>query len=154
VVQGLARDHPIELVFPDSYMVHADPTRLQQALMNLALNARDAMPEGGLLRFEISRILVQPGEMPPLVYMFPGLWVRISVQDTGSGISTDNLPHIFEPFFTTKPVGQGPGLGLAQVYGIIKQHGGFIDVKSRSGRARSSPSSYPPGCSIISEEGQ
>jgi CheY-like chemotaxis protein len=114
-------------------MVHADPTRLQQAFMNLALNSRDAMPNGGTLRFEISRILVQPGERPPTAYMFPGLWIRISVQDSGEGISTDNLPHIFEPFFTTKPVGQGTGLGLAQVYGIIKQHDGYIDVKSRVG---------------------
>jgi CheY-like chemotaxis protein len=65
--------------------------------------------------------------------MFPGLWIRIVVRDTGTGISTDNLPHIFEPFFTTKPVGEGTGLGLAQVYGIIKQHDGYIDVKSRVG---------------------
>jgi signal transduction histidine kinase len=124
----------LELTYrQDSYLVHADPTRLQQAFMNLALNARDAMPNGGLLHFELSRILVQPGERPPMADMFPGMWIRISVRDTGTGISTDNLPHIFEPFFTTKAVGQGTGLGLAQVYGIIKQHDGFIDVKSRLG---------------------
>ena len=124
----------LELTYrQDSYMVHADPTRLQQAFMNLALNARDAMPNGGMLHFELSRILVQPGERPPMADMFPGMWIRIGVRDTGMGISTDNLPHIFEPFFTTKAVGQGTGLGLAQVYGIIKQHDGFIDVKSRMG---------------------
>jgi len=117
----------------NSYMVRADPTRLQQAFMNLALNSRDAMPEGGLLQFDLNRILVQPGERPPAEEMLPGEWIRITISDTGSGISTDNLPHIFEPFFTTKPVGQGTGLGLAQVYGIIKQHDGFIDVKSRKG---------------------
>ncbi len=124
----------LELTYrQDSYMVHADPTRLQQAFMNLALNARDAMPHGGSLHFEINRILVQPGERSPMADMFPGIWIRISVRDTGEGISTDNLPHIFEPFFTTKSVGEGTGLGLAQVYGIIKQHDGFIDVKSRVG---------------------
>lgn len=124
----------LELTYrQDSYMVHADPSRLQQAFMNLATNARDAMPDGGLLHFELSRILVQPGERPPMADMFPGVWIRIGVRDTGMGISTDNLPHIFEPFFTTKGVGQGTGLGLAQVYGIIKQHDGFIDVKSRVG---------------------
>ena len=114
-----------------SYMVHADPTRLQQALMNLALNARDAMPDGGILHLELNRILVQPGERPPTADMLPGEWVRVIVRDTGVGIPTDHLPHIFEPFFTTKPVGHGTGLGLAQVYGIIKQHDGYIDIKSR-----------------------
>jgi signal transduction histidine kinase len=116
-----------------NYLVHADPTRLQQAFMNLALNARDAMPNGGLLRYELDHLLIEPGQRPPMREMGAGEWVRISVKDSGAGIRTDHLPHIFEPFFTTKPVGQGTGLGLAQVYGIIKQHDGFIDVKSQVG---------------------
>lgn len=131
----------------NKYMVRADPTRLQQALMNLALNARDAMPDGGLLQFELNRILIQPGERPPMEDMLPGEWIRFTISDTGQGISTDKLPHIFEPFFTTKPVGQGTGLGLAQVYGIIKQHDGFIDVKSRKG-AGTTFSIYLPASSV------
>jgi signal transduction histidine kinase len=116
-----------------SYLVHADPTRLQQAFMNLALNARDALPEGGLIQYELNRIVVKPGERPPMTELSPGEWVRITVKDSGMGIRPEHIPHIFEPFFTTKPVGQGTGLGLAQVYGIIKQHDGFIDVKSQPG---------------------
>lgn len=114
----------------ESFVVMADPTRMQQVIMNLAFNARDAMPEGGELRFDLSRLCVEPG-MLPCRDMAPGEWVRVRVSDTGTGISTDALPHIFEPFFTTKPPDQGTGLGLAQVYGIIKQHDGYIDVMSQ-----------------------
>lgn len=117
-----------------SYVVRADPARLQQALMNLALNARDAMPQGGVLRFEVSRYHPKAGEPYPVSDMHPGEWVRIRVSDSGVGIPPEHMPHLFEPFFTTKPVGQGTGLGLAQVYGIIKQHEGFIDVESRVGK--------------------
>jgi CheY-like chemotaxis protein len=125
----------LELAYqPASYLVHADPTRLQQALMNLALNARDAMPAGGMLRFELDRLLLFPGGVSPIADMPPGDWIRLVVEDTGEGIRPENLQHIFEPFFTTKPVGQGTGLGLAQVYGIIKQHNGFIDVESQAGK--------------------
>ncbi len=124
----------LELTYPeDDYIIQADPTRLQQALMNLAVNARDAMPEGGRLSFELDRISLMPGDTPPTVDMPAGEWIRVSVKDTGIGVLPENMPHIFEPFFTTKPTGQGTGLGLAQVYGIIKQHGGFIDVDSQSG---------------------
>lgn len=124
----------LELVYQQgSYLVHADPTRLQQALMNLALNSRDAMVEGGVLRFELGSMLLSAGEKPPIADMPPGEWIRLSVEDTGEGISAENIPHIFEPFFTTKPVGQGTGLGLAQVYGIIKQHNGYLDFESQPG---------------------
>jgi CheY-like chemotaxis protein len=118
---------------PGNYRVNADPTRLQQVFMNLAVNARDAMPQGGVLSFDLKPVRLNLGEIPPVPGMSVGEWVRIVVRDTGSGISEDVLSHIFEPFFTTKPVGQGTGLGLAQVYGIIKQHGGTIDVNSLSG---------------------
>ena len=118
---------------PGAYWVKADPTRLQQVFMNLALNARDAMPEGGRLHFAINHEEFPPGTPTPLPSMPAGKWVRIDVTDSGSGIPKDVQPHIFEPFFTTKPVGQGTGLGLAQVYGIVKQHDGFIDVKSQVG---------------------
>jgi PAS domain S-box-containing protein len=117
-----------------TYMVNADPTRLQQVFMNLALNGRDAMPDGGILKFELDRLIVHPGDLPPIADLQPGDWIRITVRDTGRGVPAEIIPHIFEPFFTTKPVGQGTGLGLAQVYGIIKQHDGFIDVTSQPGK--------------------
>lgn len=124
----------IELKYqPGSYLVNADPTRLQQVFMNLALNSRDAMPDGGVLGFELGHYFQEldaPASLPELTH---GSWVVIRVWDTGNGIPPESMEHIFEPFFTTKPVGKGTGLGLAQVYGIIKQHGGCIDVKSQIG---------------------
>jgi signal transduction histidine kinase/DNA-binding response OmpR family regulator len=115
--------------------VDADPTRLRQVLMNLAINARDAMPEGGRLSFYAATIDVGPGHSPmPLPDMAPGAWLYLAVEDTGTGIATEHLPHIFEPFFTTKAPGAGTGLGLAQVYGIVKQHGGALDVTSTLGK--------------------
>lgn len=113
------------------YLLRADPTRLQQVFINLALNARDAMPSGGELRFKIDRLHLEYNDSLPLADLYPGDWMRVEVADTGRGISSEDLPHIFEPFYTTKPVGQGTGLGLAQVYGIIKQHSGAIDVQNQ-----------------------
>jgi PAS domain S-box-containing protein len=122
---------------PGQYPVKADPTRLQQVFMNLALNARDAMPEGGSLSFSLSHFSLGPEDTLPYPDLTPGDWIRISVRDSGTGITPDTLPHIFDPFFTTKPVGQGTGLGLAQVYGIVKGHNGSIDVRSQVGRGTS-----------------
>jgi CheY-like chemotaxis protein len=102
--------------------------------MNLALNARDAMPEGGALKFTLSKQDVRSYSSPPIRKMPPGRWIHITVADTGEGIPQDDLPHIFEPFFTTKGPGEGTGLGLAQVYGIVKQHDGYIEVTSDSGK--------------------
>jgi signal transduction histidine kinase len=116
---------------PGSFPVHADPTRLQQVLMNLAINARDAMPEGGVLSFDLNKLVLQPGEIPPSPFLPTGEWISITVGDTGLGIPADVIPHIFEPFYSTKPIGEGTGLGLAQAYGIVKQHGGYIDVQSK-----------------------
>jgi CheY-like chemotaxis protein len=114
------------------YTVNADPTRMQQMVTNLALNARDAMREGGELRIILERIEIQPGDSPILPEIEPGDWIRVSVSDSGMGIPADVLPHIFEPFFTTKsPLGSG--LGLAQVHGIVGQHGGRIDVDTEVG---------------------
>ncbi len=114
-----------------TFSILADPTRLQQMLMNLVLNARDAMPQGGVLRLSLARLSLSNNEEMPSRFIQPGEWVVIEVHDTGHGIAPEHLPHIFEPFFTTKPVGLGTGLGLAQVYGIVKQHGGYIDVQSQ-----------------------
>jgi two-component system cell cycle sensor histidine kinase/response regulator CckA len=113
-------------------IVNADPTRMQQMVTNLALNARDAMPEGGELHITLEQIEVRPGESPLLPEMAAGEWAQVTVSDTGTGIPPDVLPHIFEPFFTTRaPLGSG--LGLAQVHGIVGQHGGRIDVDTQVG---------------------
>ncbi len=114
-------------------VVKADPARLQQALMNLATNARDAMPDGGRLRIGLACIEVALGEEAPMAGMPPGQWVCLTVSDTGTGMTEEVQAHLFEPFFTTKPVGKGTGLGLAQVYGIVKQHKGYIGVDTEMG---------------------
>ncbi len=114
------------------YFINADPARMQQVIMNLALNARDAMPKGGELSFALDQIEIQNGQ-PPYPGMETGTWVSIRVSDSGSGIDPDVMLHIYEPFFTTKPQGKGTGLGLSQVYGIVKQHNGFIDAESTPG---------------------
>jgi CheY-like chemotaxis protein len=114
--------------------VNADPTRIQQVLMNLVVNARDAMPEGGELNIGLSRVKVGPDEAPPVAEMDAGTWVCLAVSDTGTGISPEAQLHLFEPFFTTKKPGKGTGLGLAQVYGIVRQHGGHIGVETKMGK--------------------
>jgi signal transduction histidine kinase/ActR/RegA family two-component response regulator len=133
----LARTLPesITVSFEDEdvdYTVNADPTRLQQVIVNLALNARDAMTDGGKLIFALESIEVGADQDGPLPELRPGTWVRLCVRDTGHGIPQHVLPHIFEPFYTTKaPL--GTGLGLAQVHGIVKQHEGEVDVISEEG---------------------
>ncbi|HQE91304.1 MAG TPA: PAS domain S-box protein [Anaerolineae bacterium] len=117
----------------DAYIVNADPTRMQQVFMNLVLNARDAMPEGGKLCIDLKRWHFATAKQTPLPDMPPGDWVEVSVTDTGGGIPDHVLPYIYDPFFTTKPAGKGTGLGLSQVYGIISSHAGYIDVKTQVG---------------------
>jgi len=117
----------------DSYIVNVDPTRAQQVLTNLAVNARDAMPQGGVLSICLEQVTFANPADAPLVAMSPGAWVCVTVADTGTGIPPGVLPHIFEPFFTTKaPL--GTGLGLSQVHGIVEAHAGHIDVKSTVGK--------------------
>jgi signal transduction histidine kinase/ActR/RegA family two-component response regulator len=118
----------------DAYTFNADPTQITQVLTNLAVNARDAMPAGGILQFRLYIFTLNPGERPPYPDMSPGHWLALSISDTGVGIEPEILPRIFEPFFTTKEVGKGTGLGLAQVYGIVTQHEGYIDVKTQVGQ--------------------
>jgi two-component system, cell cycle sensor histidine kinase and response regulator CckA len=115
----------------ETYFIHADPSRIQQVMMNLAVNARDAMPEGGHLQIKLAHVQTEAPKPMPVRDMPPGNWVQIEITDSGDGIPPESLPHIFEPFFTTKEVGQGTGLGLSQVYGIVQQHEGFIDVATK-----------------------
>ncbi|MEZ4833824.1 MAG: response regulator [Caldilineaceae bacterium] len=123
----------IEIVFtaarPD-YQVTLDPARFQQALINMAVNARDAMPNGGQLRLHLTDLDLRPNQKAPVPEMPAGRWLSIEVGDTGDGMPSAILSRIFDPFFSTKERGKGSGLGLAQVYGIVQQHDGFIKVHS------------------------
>jgi len=120
---------------PSACSVMADAGQVQQVLINLALNARDAMPEGGTLRLESAHVTLpgeEPGPRPP--ELKPGAYCLLTVSDTGCGMDAETLAHAFEPFFTTKPFGHGSGLGLSSVYGTLKQSGGDITVESEPGR--------------------
>ena len=115
---------------PGDHAVCVDPARVQQAILNLAFNARDAMPDGGTIHVIISRsIFPESVRCITCGRILEGKWVQVAVNDTGGGISPDTLPHIFEPFFTTRAPA-GSGLGLSQVYGIMKQHDGHINVET------------------------
>jgi signal transduction histidine kinase len=111
----------------------ADPNQLENALLNLTLNARDAMPGGGTLRIETSRLRID-AEQAAQHAVPADEYVRLRVIDTGAGIAPGLLDKVFEPFFTTKPLGQGTGLGLSMVYGFVRQSGGFVSVDSRLGQ--------------------
>jgi PAS domain S-box-containing protein len=111
--------------------VVADPVQLQQVILNLAINARDAMPNGGTLVIEVEDVAIDDGELADVP---AGCYEMIAVRDSGSGIAPDVLQHIFEPFFTTKPEGVGTGLGLATVYGIVRQSGGCLRVETAVGK--------------------
>ena len=114
--------------------VRADRGMIEQILLNLAVNARDSMPEGGELTIATTVRVVDQTELEMEHDVAPGRFVCLTVRDTGCGIAPDHLSKIFEPFFTTKEVGKGTGLGLATVYGIVKQHKGFMKVESKVGQ--------------------
>ncbi|HEX2554707.1 MAG TPA: PAS domain-containing protein [Microvirga sp.] len=127
LAQSLRGDIVLEIDAAEGlWPVEVDPTQLQAALINLAANARDAMPRGGTFRIRAQNRFAQHEAMVE--------GVAIQVSDNGTGISPEDLARVFEPFFTTKPVGQGTGLGLAQVYGFVQQSGGHIDIMSEPGR--------------------
>ncbi len=128
---------------PDLPRVKADPSQIEQVLMNLAVNARDAMPEGGTLRIATSQVVV-PASADPGAELEPGPYVVLEVADTGVGIDEGVRAHLFEPFFTTKEKGKGTGLGLATVYGIVSQSGGHIQVVSTPGRGTRFRVHFPP----------
>ncbi|MCM1981843.1 hybrid sensor histidine kinase/response regulator [Lyngbya confervoides] len=113
--------------------VSADATQLHQVFMNLCVNARDAMPQGGTLTLKAEEVWVNEVKNSSVIPAQAGPYVQVTIADTGIGIPPEQLHRIFDPFFTTKPLGQGTGLGLSAVLGIIKRHGGFIEVTSRPG---------------------
>lgn len=118
---------------PQQLFIHADQVMVDQVLLNLAVNSRDAMPGGGRLIIETGRVELDPVSAAQMPSARPGVFACLSVSDTGKGIPPEIMPHIFEPFFTTKDVGKGTGLGLATVFGVVQQHRGWIAVQSELG---------------------
>jgi PAS domain S-box-containing protein len=128
---------------PALWPVRCDPGQIEQVVLNLAVNARDAMPAGGRLTIETSNYDVAEMHRALFPGIEPGPYVRLAVHDSGTGMSPEVKGHVFEPFFTTKPVGKGTGLGLATVYGIVNQSGGFIRVESEPGYGTSFEVLFP-----------
>ena len=123
----------VRVLAPDLHAVRGDSTQMHQVIMNLAVNARDAMPRGGTLTVSTENINLAPDD-PRGAGLAPGPCILLSVADTGQGIPPDIQSHVFEPFFTTKPAGGGTGLGLSTVYAIVMRHGGRVTFKSQVGR--------------------
>ncbi len=134
-------------------VVTGDPAQLEQVIMNLAVNARDAMPEGGQLTFQTGNADFDEDDCRTHAELVPGPYVVLSVDDTGVGMTPEVCERLFEPFFTTKPEGEGTGMGLAMVYGIVKNHGGAITVRSEIGKGTSFKVYLPLGDEVaVAEE--
>jgi two-component system cell cycle sensor histidine kinase/response regulator CckA len=134
--------------------VFVDPGQAEQVILNLVVNARDAMPEGGQLRIATSEVEVTEAMCATRSDAQPGCFIRLSVIDTGTGMTAEVQRHIFEPFFTTKGLGKGTGLGLATVFGIVKQHGGWINVDSELGRGTTFEVFFPVQRSEATADGE
>ncbi|MFP4056225.1 MAG: PAS domain S-box protein [Candidatus Brocadiia bacterium] len=134
-------------LFPSLWTVRGDETNIEQVVMNLAVNARDAMPQGGTLTIKTENVLLDREACARMPEARPGKFVRLTVADTGAGMNGGTLEHIFEPFFTTKAQGKGSGLGLSVVYGVVRQHGGWVGAASQPGQGSTFevyfPASFP-----------
>jgi PAS domain S-box-containing protein len=131
----IGADISLQLDFPAALpRIRADVGMIEQVVLNLIVNARDAMPRGGRLTLQVEEEVIERAYIERNPEARPGQFVCLSLTDTGSGIPPEVLPHIFEPFFSTKEVGKGTGLGLATVYGIVKQHEGWIEVATQTGK--------------------
>lgn len=130
----IGRDIELKFISGELSPVEADPTQIEQVVMNLCLNARDAMPDGGRLLIESEMVELDDSYCRFYPYVNPGRYAVFSVSDSGMGMSPEIRDRIFEPFFTTKEKGRGSGMGLATAYGVVKQHGGFIHVYSEPGQ--------------------
>ncbi len=122
---------------PGVWPTRCDPNQLESAILNLAINARDAMPRGGRLSLRTANATLPPTRLGPNDVLEAGDFVRITVSDTGTGMPPEVIERAFDPFFTTKPIGQGTGLGLSMVYGFARQSGGFATIESRPGQGTS-----------------
>jgi CheY-like chemotaxis protein len=127
----------VTLLSPEAAHTRADAGQLEQVLMNLVVNAKDAMPTGGRLTIQTQNTVVDESHRLRQQFIRPGGYVMLSVSDTGMGMDKETQSRIFEPFFTTKEKGKGTGLGLSTVYGIVKQSGGYVIVQSEHGRGSS-----------------
>ena len=135
LIRSIGKNIKIESVLdPNLYTIEADPSQIESVILNLSINSRDAMPNGGTLRIETSNIEFTPRIIQQIPDARPGKYTCMAVSDTGIGMDQETQRKIFEPFFTTKPIGKGTGLGLSIVYGVVKNHRGFINVYSESGR--------------------
>jgi two-component system cell cycle sensor histidine kinase/response regulator CckA len=133
----------LDVVAPEECVAAVDPGAMQQILMNLATNARDAMPEGGVLGVQVQRVSLDAEALAARSWMPAGEYARITVSDTGHGMDEATRGKAFEPFFTTKPVGAGTGLGLPMVFGLVKQQHGFIELDSALGRGTTVQLHFP-----------